>query len=152
MQKHDTFLYIYIYIFLERSEIDCRRVEETGKRKDEEHGHILAEGCDIDLFLIHIVIPLPRLYVFASLTTKPPPGFLPATHWPLSKLLDCPTEESSLSWLTVWRGYPCLYNFITLTRRSSSCQLMWPAYIIGTSCPRHSWLTTLSNVNKHYSP
>ena len=152
MKEHDTFFTkIYTSHFIARKGLKLTaniRERETGRRRQTQD----SEDYYIDLFLTCVMIPYSEPHVFASLRRGTqleadcgpiPP--LPASSVADRQLCDCKTDD-------IWRGYPCIYNFIKLTS-SSSCQPTWAACLHGCILCREvpDWrlhLRSICNINR----
>ena len=115
---YNTFFKIYVSLYYpsKRSKLFVS-VRDRQRQGDEGQEHKLAEDCYIYLFLIHFVILYSGPYDFASLTMFSTVfllgGHLTSAYYGHS--LAVTLRESMTLLLTVWHGYPCIYNFITLT-------------------------------------
>ena len=142
------------------------RVEGQNITQGDEGRRYRLMDCYIDLFLTHFVVPYSEPHVFAAPIRGSQRGCA-VGHCP-SRM--APRVASALTWLfvptgwlwvTVWRGYLFIYNFIASTHsfgwwftwsvptnQPTSC---FPVYSAGASGPRNPLLTALSKINMQHS-
>ena len=120
LKRHNTFFKkICFTLFFERVETSVnlreRERERVSDRETKDRRRTQAEDCYIDPYLYHVMLPcsgphlalpLPLGWGVRPLDTRRPLASALRT----SRLLDGVSETGR-----IWRGYPCIYNFITPT-------------------------------------
>ena len=154
MKDDNTFFTkIYVFIIILKSEIGCKcvcvcvcvweRERERYRETKNAYTHKLRTAI--------LTLSYPPLilywgtYGFASSTRGSPPG---SVRGFFPDLVVVATGWLWLPWLTVWCGYPCIYNFTTpMHSICDSRDLLLLVNLRELSCSRDIWSTTLSKVN-----